>query len=114
MHEMGIMSAMLRSIDQILEAEENVSHVEKIVMQIGETSGVVPKYIEDCYKAVAYGTSYENTVLEIEVIPGIVVCKDCGEQFNAVVHDLKCPQCGKEQLTPLSGCELMIKEIVIC
>ena len=41
MHEMGIMSAMLRSIDQILEAEENVSHVEKIVMQIGEISGVV-------------------------------------------------------------------------
>lgn len=111
---MGIMSAMLQSIDQILEEEGNVSHVEKIVMQIGEISGVVPKYIEDCYEAVSYGTDYENTSLEIEIIPGIVECKECKLQFNAVEHDLKCPQCGKEQLTPISGCELMIKEIVVC
>lgn len=112
MHEMGIMSAMLNTLDGILK-EEEVNSVNRIVMQIGEISGVIPHYIEECYQAVAYGTKYENTKLEIEVIPGIVRCEDCKEEFNGMRYDLHCPSCKGEHLTALTGRELMIKEVEV-
>lgn len=112
MHEMGIMSAMLKTLDRILE-QEQATEVHKIVLEIGELSGVVPRFIEDCYEAVVDGTRYASTELEIEVVPGEVRCEDCGEEFNAAQYDLKCPQCGGQCLTPLGGTDFFIKEIEI-
>lgn len=110
MHELGLLSAMVKTIEGIAQ-EERLERVEKIVLQVGELSGVVPAYLESCYPAAVYKTFMEDTKLELEVIPGIARCERCGRQFNAVAEDLKCPDCGGERLTACSGTELMIKEI---
>ena len=92
--------------------EENLTHVDKITLTVGELSGVVPYYMKECYPAAVYKTKFENTKMEMEVIPGIVHCEECGAEFNAYQFDLICPKChNKTSLTPLSGRELMIKEI---
>ncbi len=111
MHELGILSAMLKSIEKIME-EENLHRVEKIVLQVGELSGVIPDYLEKCFPAAIYQTNFTDTQLEIEVIEGIVRCNNCQEQFNGYRHDLICPVCGKQDLEALSGRELLIKEIL--
>lgn len=113
MHELGIISAMLKTIQQIAD-EEQLTQIEKIVLQVGELSGIVPSYMEDCYPAAVYKTPFENTKLELEIVPGIVRCKDCGEEFNALSYDLSCPNCHSASLSALSGRELVIKEIVGC
>ncbi|MDO5602851.1 MAG: hydrogenase maturation nickel metallochaperone HypA, partial [Oscillospiraceae bacterium] len=59
-----------------------------------------------------YKTFMEKTRLELEVIPGIVRCKDCGKEFNAMAHDLACPCCGSREMEILSGNDFMIKELV--
>ncbi|MBS7403653.1 MAG: hydrogenase maturation nickel metallochaperone HypA [Oscillospiraceae bacterium] len=110
MHELGILSSMLKTLDKIM-VEEKLTHIETIVLQVGEISGIVPEFIEECFPAATYKTKYENMKLEMEVIPGIVRCNDCGEEFNARECDLKCPKCGKSNLFPLSGRDFMIKEI---
>lgn len=111
MHEVGIISSMLNTVEKIME-EEKLSVVETIVMEVGEISGVVPHYMEECFPAAVYKTKFENTKLEMHVIPGIIRCNECGEEFNAYEQDLKCPKCGnKSDFTPLSGRELLIKEI---
>lgn len=110
MHELGILSAMVKTIEQIAE-KEKLEKIEKIVLEVGELSGVVPSYLEFCYPAAVYKTFMENTKLELEIIPGIARCNDCSEEFNAVQYDLKCPRCGSQNLTALSGRELLIKEI---
>jgi len=113
MHELGILSSMLKTLDQIM-IDENLSSIEKVVLRVGEISGVVPAYIEECFPAAVYKTKYENMQLEMEVVPGIVRCNDCKKEFNAYLHDLKCPNCGSQDLFPLSGREFMIKEIIAC
>ena len=113
MHELGILSSMLKTLDQIM-VDENLTHIEKIVLRVGEISGVVPAYIEECFPAAVYKTKYENMKLEMEVAPGIVRCNKCNEKFNAYQHDLKCPKCGSQDLFPLSGREFLIKEIIAC
>lgn len=113
MHELGILSAVVKTVEQIA-ADEQLTQIDKIVLQVGELSGVVPSYIEDCYPAAVYKTSLADTELEVEIVPGIVRCKECGTEFNAVQHDLKCPNCGSANLDALSGREFMIKEIHAC
>ncbi len=111
MHELGIISAMVKSLEKIVQ-EQGIDEVQKIVLEVGELSGVVPHYMEACYPAAVYKTFMENTVLELETIPGIVRCKSCGREFNAMAHDLHCPGCAGIDLEILSGNDVMIKEIL--
>lgn len=110
MHELGILSAVIKTVVDIM-AKEGLTAVEKIVLQVGELSGVLPHYVEECYPAAVYKTPLENTKLEMEVIPGIVRCNLCGEEFSAVQYNLKCPKCGSENLEALGGRDFIIKEI---
>lgn len=110
MHELGILNYVLKTLENTI-TEENLTHIEKIVLQVGEISGVVPTYIEECFPAAVYKTKFKDLKLEMEVIPGIVRCNECDEEFNGYIHNLKCPKCGSQNLTPLSGRDFMIKEI---
>ena len=112
MHEVGIISSMLKKIERIME-QEQLTHVEKIVIEVGELSGVVPHYMEECYPAAVYKTRFADTKLEMITIPGTLRCDDCGMEFNGYLNDLCCPNCGNRQRhTHVTGRELLIKEIV--
>lgn len=111
MHEVGIISSMLRTIESVME-QEQLTRVEKIVLQVGELSGVLPHYMEACFPAAVYKTQFQDTRLELEVIPGVVRCNVCGREFNGLQYDLTCPDCGnRDNFQRLSGSELLIKEI---
>ena len=96
MHELGILDAMIHTIEDVVR-EEGAEEVERIVLDVGELSGVVPRYLEECWPAARYKTSMEETELEVCVVPGIVKC---------------CPMCEGQQMEILSGNDLMIKEIL--
>ena len=111
MHELGIISSMVKTIEQIVQ-EQGLTQVQKLVLEVGELSGVVPRYMEECYPAAVYKTFMQDTVLELETVPGIVRCRTCGREFNAMQQDFRCPQCGGENLEILSGNDVIIKEIL--
>jgi len=111
MHELGIISSMVKTIEQIVQ-EQGLTQVQKLVLEVGELSGVVPRYMEECYPAAVYKTFMQDTVLELETVPGIVRCRTCGREFNAMQQDFHCPQCGGEDLEILSGNDVIIKEIL--
>ena len=111
MHEVGIISAMLKTIEAVME-EEHLTKVEKIVLQVGELSGVLPHYMQECFPAAVYKTRFQDTKLELDIVPGIARCKRCGLEFNGLKYDLTCPTCGnRHDFERLSGDELIIKEI---
>jgi hydrogenase nickel incorporation protein HypA/HybF len=55
---------------QKVMADNALTEVEAIVLQVGEKSAVVPKYLHECYPAAVDGTALANTVLEIEISGG--------------------------------------------
>ena len=111
MHEVGVISAILKKIEKVMD-DEDLSIVDTVVLEVGELSGVVPHFMEECWPAATYHTRFEETKLEMNVIKGQVKCDTCGEEFNAYECDLKCPKCGEDRKhTPLTGRELIIKEI---
>lgn len=111
MHEVGIISSLVKTIEKIIQ-EEGVTEVDRVVLEVGELSGVVPSYMEKCWPAATYRTFMENTKLEMRVVPGIVKCRACGELFNAVTYDLKCPVCESTDMEILSGNDLIVQELV--
>ena len=110
MHEIGVVRSMLKTIDDFCEAN-NVNQVEEIILDIGELSLVIPKYVEDIYGPLVEGTKYANTKLVINEVPGLAECDDCDEIFNVVENKGYCPNCGSFEKTVLSGENFTIREI---
>ncbi|MBR5292129.1 MAG: hydrogenase maturation nickel metallochaperone HypA [Clostridia bacterium] len=112
MHEMGLMDAVLRMVDRI-RREQQLGPVRKITLEVGELSGVVPRFLEECYEAVAAGTPFEGTELALEIVPGLARCEDCRSEFRPAGDVLRCPACSGEKLTPIAGKDMTIKEIEV-
>lgn len=110
MHEIGIVREVVKTV--LRYAEENkVNEVSEIVVDIGELSLIVPKYVEELYPACVAGTLLENTRLIINITPGQAICNDCDEIFNVVETKGYCPKCNSFDKDILSGRDFMIKEI---
>ena len=111
MHELGICDALLKMVRNIAE-EEALEEISRITVEVGSLSGVVPAYMSDCWEAVTDGTELQNVEFVVEELEGTARCMDCGEEFSADVNRLRCPHCGGERLTPLTGRDLTLKEIL--
>jgi hydrogenase nickel incorporation protein HypA/HybF len=113
LHELGVVIEVVKNVDEFAKAN-GVSKIDTIVLQIGELSSMIPKYIKDCYPVAVDGTDYEETKLEIEILPGNGRCLDCSKIFNILKSKSTCPDCESRNWEMLSGKEFMIKEIVAC
>ena len=111
MHELGVVIEVIKTVEDFAK-KNGLTKIDKLVLQIGELSSMIPKYIEACYPAAVDGTSMQETKLEIEILPGNGICKKCNKVFNLIQHNSKCPNCGSKDWELLRGKEFMIKEIV--
>lgn len=110
MHELGLCDALLRMVRDIAVQEE-LTQVQKLTLEIGELSGVVPAYMSDCWTAVVDGTEFQATELVIETTPGVARCLDCEQEFRIDLRSMRCPFCRSEKLMPISGNDMTLKEI---
>ena len=68
---------------------------------------------DEALEAVTDGTELEGVEFVIEELEGTARCLDCGREFPADVEHLRCPSCGSEKLTPMTGRDLTLKEILV-
>lgn len=113
LHELGIIIEVVKQVERIA-IEQEVQMIDKLVLQIGEISPVIPKFVYAVYPAAVDGTMLEHTKLEIEKIPANGRCKNCQAIFHLIEHHGVCPECGSDEREILSGRECNIKEIVCC
>lgn len=113
MHELGVVIEVVKSVEDFALKNELIK-IDTLVLQIGELSSMIPKYIEACYPAAVEGTILQETKLKIEILPGNGLCKICNKVFNILEYSSKCPNCDGRHWELLSGKEFMIKEIIAC
>lgn len=112
MHEIGILQEVIKTVNQIAE-EEKLEKVEKVVLQIGELSLVVPQYMQESYPAVIEKLPlFQDSTLEIEIIPGVAKCTKCGEIYNLVENKGYCPKCNSFDKDIIDGKDLVLKEVL--
>ncbi len=111
MHELSVVIEVVKAVEKVA-VEQRLAEIETLVLQIGELSSMIPRYVEACFPVAADGTILENAKLEIEILPGNGMCKDCSKVFNLPGSNFLCPHCGGRRWELLGGREFYIKEIV--
>ena len=113
MHELGVVIEIIKTVENFAQ-KNGLKKIDTLVLQIGELSSMIPRYIEALYPAAVQGTLLQETELKIEILPGNAICTRCNKVFNLIESNNKCSNCGSEDLELLCGKEFMIKEIVAC
>ena len=47
MHEVGVINAILKKVEKVMK-DEDMSSCDVVALEIGELSGVVPHFMEEC------------------------------------------------------------------
>lgn len=111
MHEIGVLIEVVKSVEKFAKVN-NVQKIDTLVLQIGELSSMIPKYMKNLYPASIEGTILEGSELEIEILPANALCEACNKVFNIISNKGVCPNCKSKNFEILSGKEFYIKEIV--
>lgn len=113
MHEITLLVQLVNMVEREARANSLAHKIDSIVVQVGQLSQIVPKYLTDYYPNVTDGTLLSGSKLIIEMIPGNGLCHHCEKVFRIVEHKGKCPICQADDWEMLSGQEFILKEIRI-
>ena len=68
MHELGIVFHIIRTVEDVAK-QNDVSRIRRVTLQLGEVSGMVESYLQDCWKwAAAKSEILPGAVLAVETI----------------------------------------------
>lgn len=114
MHELGIVFEIQKRVCLVAkEYDIPLNDIASVVVEIGEASTIIPRYLKECWPAATDGTEMEQATLETEVIVAEVQCKKCGQEYEYLKNDRKCPKCGAWECVMITGQEFNIKEIAV-
>ena len=113
MHELGIVMQVIDQVEKTA-AENGVSQVLKLNMEVGEVSSVVPALFTDCFEWAKKKTQYmQQTQLEMIILEGISFCQDCRRTYKTTAYARKCPHCGSDHTHLVTGNEVNIRDIEV-
>lgn len=113
MHELGVVFHCIKEVNKIA-AENGVSRVNSVTVEIGEVSTVLPDLFEDCWNwAVKKETVLKDAKVIIETLPAVTHCENCLKNYPTVQYGKTCPYCGSGETYLLTGNELSIKQIEV-
>ncbi len=111
MHEMGIIIHLAKTLEQTA-TEENLKRISSVTLEIGEVSGIVTDYFEDCWNYFRKRHPVlAEAELRMETIPAVTWCDSCKSTYETVKYGRTCPHCGSGETWLLKGNECIIKEI---
>ncbi|MCL5098583.1 MAG: hydrogenase maturation nickel metallochaperone HypA [Candidatus Omnitrophica bacterium] len=110
MHEFPEVQQLVR--DALTRVPQS-KRIRRLVIAIGEASGITPEGIEHHFPAAARGTPAENAVLEFQREKLAARCAHCAAEFKPQGMALACPQCGSTELTITGGQGVRLADIEI-
>ena len=111
MHELGIIFNIIKAVEEVGE-ENSLTSVASVTLEIGQVSGIVPQFLEDCWKWAAEKSELcKDSKLLIEQIEAVTYCEACGKTYPTMEYAKICPYCKSDHTYLLTGNEVNIKEI---
>ncbi len=112
MHELSVALSMIDEITEQME-RQNGGRVEIVHLRIGVLSGVDGEALRFAYEMAAEGTVLEGSHLQIESVPLLVHCPQCGEDHRPELHEVLCRRCITPAQEILEGRELEVRALEI-
>lgn len=113
MHEMGIAMEIIEIAEASIPDGMEAVQVESVNLRVGKLSAIVPESLTFCFEVAIKDTRLAGATLNIEQIPVVAMCKDCGNRWTIDEPAFTCPKCQSGSIELISGKELDIVSIEI-
>ncbi|MGC1390765.1 MAG: hydrogenase maturation nickel metallochaperone HypA [Bacteroidales bacterium] len=110
MHELRI-AEDLSAIVLDTALDKNLSKVIKVNIIFGQLIQIVPDIFEFAFRETVRNSVAEGAELEIEIVPVMMKCLNCGNDFQVKENLFSCNICHSTDLEIIQGKELFIKSI---
>lgn len=110
MHEIRIAKDLSEIVLEVAN-RENLSKVTEVNICFGKMVQIVPDIFGFSFKEIVKDTIAKDTGINIEILPVIMKCNRCDNEFRLIEIDFLCNKCGSAELDILSGKELFVKSI---
>jgi hydrogenase nickel incorporation protein HypA/HybF len=112
MHEMSIAESIL-DIVETAAREQGAVRVKEVRLEIGALSGVEVEALTFCLDVVLKNSVADGARVELERLPGLGWCMQCGVSVPiAALYD-PCPKCGSFQVQPTGGMDMRVKDLLV-
>jgi len=110
MHEIGIAEDLsLIVLDAAIK--EKLIKVTKVNISFGQLVQIVPDIFEFAFRETVRNSVAQDAVIDIEIVPVKMKCKNCGNDFKIEENLFACKACNSTDLEIIHGNELFIKSI---
>lgn len=110
MHEYYLFQSLLLHLKELLSGFKN-PRLERVIISVGEFSGVDLDYFRSVVETFREGTILESAEIVFEKEKLRVGCRVCGRQSEPEDKRARCPHCGSFSVDILAGLDLVIKRI---
>ena len=108
--------SIAQSLIDVLK-EEMISHhiktLRSVRLNIGQMTAVVPDALSLCFHVITKGTDLEGVKLNMDIVPLMGSCSDCGKEFEIVDYNFVCSKCGSKKINTIGGKDLSIVEMEV-
>jgi len=112
MHELSLAISLLELLEERASLDA-FDRVGKIVLEVGELSGVSIPALLMGFEVAAQGTIAEGAHLDIIEPPGTGWCFTCECTVRIKDPFRECPLCGKSAVPPTGGLEFRVVELMV-
>ncbi|HOO63241.1 MAG TPA: hydrogenase maturation nickel metallochaperone HypA [Synergistaceae bacterium] len=112
MHEYSLISHLLELLEDLAEEGKWPPPV-KVRLRVGALRQVVPEIMYSCYASSVEGTFFEGSTLELEILPVMWQCEECGHIWEGEPGKRSCPLCGSLKNILTGGEELEIASVEV-
>ena len=111
MHELTLLYGVVQKVEKVC-SENELDHVDAIVIEVGEATAVIPEFLQDGYEVISDDYDFlRGSELFIERITAVGRCRSCGTEFPIVANKGICPECGSFDKDVIDGTDFFIKEV---
>jgi len=117
MHELSLVADLFTIIEQQAN-QAGARKVTKVVVSVGELSGVVPELFRSAFQSYKKGTIADKARLQLKMVKIKFKCRSCGQEITArnimdESFSYVCPACGSKEMELIAGRDLYLEKLEI-
>jgi hydrogenase nickel incorporation protein HypA/HybF len=104
MHELALAQAIVDTVTRHAPGRD----VKRVAIRVGHLRQVVPDSLQFSWEMLVQGTDLDGCRLDIDHVPAVVVCAECGVTSVLECPIVMCPSCATRNVAIVSGDEFLI------
>jgi hydrogenase nickel incorporation protein HypA/HybF len=110
MHEASLVTALLRQVAELAQANDHGQIVE-IRVEVGPLSGVEPVLLHEAFERLKVDTIGAAAKLSIDAVDLSCLCLQCGQHYTTPTCEFVCPMCQSPRVQVTGGDALLLESV---